>query len=90
MIVVDGGLDTREGLSVVCGRMGYGGSRGGRFRLMESPSQEAKKTLATGLRGGVRNWRAYQVMGSVGHGGWSGEQLNRRPVWKRLSILAPT
>ena len=38
----------------------------------------------------ARNWRAYQVMGSDGHEGWSGEQLNGRPVSKRLSILAPT
>ena len=67
-----------------------GRSRGGQVPTYGEAPQGAKKTLATSLRGGVRNWMVYQVMGSDGHEGWSGEQLNGRPVSKRLSILAPT
>ena len=43
--------------------------------------------LPQNLRGGVRNWRARQVMGSEGHEGRSGEELSGRPLSKRLSIL---
>ena len=43
MIMVDGGRDTEEGLSVVCERMGYGGSRGASSDLWGAIKKRRKR-----------------------------------------------